>query len=188
MNVIKKCASGALALMLAAGIAGGALAAETADGDVDVEIIPMAEGGVLSVSITSLNLGQLEYSLTPQHAGGHIDIHASDLRGNADGWYVVLSGTDFDAADDEFAVDNLDLSNGVVTTIDPSGHATNAAPQQAVTPATLADNGTQVLTAAPRVGAGKYKLTYEADLNIPAGTLVGEYQSTLTVTITGFAP
>lgn len=192
MNLYRKCVSGALALTLAAGMAGSAFAATNDGGDVDVEITPKSTGGVLSVSITDLDFGTFEYSLSQRTPTGMITINASDMRGTAGGWTVKLSGDDFATNDTtplSFDIENLSLPAGTVNHVGaPSGHPTSAVPLlSAASPVTAAPQ--VVLNALPGTGAGIYENQRPGtQLVIPGGTLVGDYQSTLTVEITGDQP
>lgn len=183
MNIIKKIASGTLALVLATGIAGSSLAKDDHIGDVSVSIHPIKDGGY-SASIGDLRFGSYQYRLTDRVVPGTVTIGASDLRGDAQGWSVTITGGDFDG---DFGIHNLSLDTGTVTKTSKSGHPTEAVPSQnAITK--MSNDEQTVLVAAPGTGAGEYNATYNASLNIPAGTLVGGYQTTLTVSISGDQP
>lgn len=191
MNLFKKAATGALALMLTVGVAGTAVA-QSDTGDVDVEITTLAEGGVLAVSIGDLNFGEFPYALETRTPTGTITINASDMRGTAAGWNVTLSGTDFStggATPITFGISNLSLPTGNVNHVNAgSGHATSTLPVPTAASPVSATAAT-VLSAPVGTGAGKYENQRPGTaLTIPGGTLVGAYQSTLTVTITGADP
>ncbi len=186
MNLFKKITTGALALTLSVGLVGSAFAAT---GDVAVEVIPIANNGnVLTVAISQLtDLGDYQYSLTDQPTSpGLLKIDAADYRGTADGWKVTLSGTDFIPV--LFTVDNLGLTAGTVRTISTSALPSEAAPVSSSAADVMLAPGSTVLTAPTGTGAGIYQADYQVDLNIPGGTLVGQYTSTLTVTISGNTP
>ena len=183
MKMIRKISTGLAALVVAAGLTSGAIA-QTATGDLEVEITP-ATDGALSVQISDLFFGQHEYSLQPRDVDGEITIGATDDRGSADGWTVSLSGEHF--VEGTFTIDNLGLTGGDVEIISDTGHPTEQAPitQDAIP---IMTEATTVLSAEPGTGAGDYEAGYGATLTIPAGTLVDTYETTLTVTITGTAP
>lgn len=191
MTLFKKAATGALALMLTLGVAGTTVA-QADTGDVDVEITTMETGGVLAVSIGDLDFGAFPYSLDTRTPTGVITINASDMRGTAAGFTVTLSGTDFStggATPITFGISNLSLTAGTVNHVGASsGHATSTPPVPTAASPVSATAAT-VLSAPVGTGAGKYENQRPGtQLTIPGGTLVGEYQSTLTVTISGIAP
>ena len=184
MNLWKKVTAGSLSLILAAGLASGTMA-QDATGNVDVVIAP-SETGVMSVAITNVNFGSYEYSLSTQSAReGSVVISTGDTRGTAEGWSVTLSGTDFDP---NFLIGNLTLTDPQVATTSGTGLPSEDPPAAVAANPVVVAPGTTVITAAPDSGAGTCTTTYDANLTIPGGTLVGTYQSTLTVTITGAGP
>lgn len=187
MNLLKKITSGTIALVLATGIAGSAFAAEDDSGKASIEIVPMSdEAGVLSVSISDMNFGSLPYSLVDRDVDGTATITASDMRGTAGGWNVTLTSTDFDEGMD---ISNLSLSAGAVsTTSTNSDHSSAAVPAMTGVNSVVAGETFNVLTAKPGTGAGSYSAEYNTNLHVPSGTLVGEYDATITVTISGDQP
>lgn len=189
MNILKKITAGTLALVLATGVAGSVIAQETDTGDVNVQITEMSTGGVLSASISDENFGPHEYSLQDQGVEGDFTINASDLRGTAAGWTVTIKGEDFGGTNvsNGFSIENLGLAQGSVEKTSISPHATSANPVVTnVAPVTTSEQ--TVVTAIAGTGAGEYEAEFDANLNIPGGTLVGTYETTLTVTIKGEDP
>lgn len=191
MDILKKITTGALALTLAIGLGGAVLADDpSGTGDVTVDI---QSSGVLAVSINNYGFGTHQYSLSQRTFPAAMEVTASDMRGTAGGWHVTIVGTDFQDTSDgstvSFPISNFPMYGGWVFNSQPSGHATNTAPGvntiPAISPAGISSN---VMVAPPGSGAGHYKATYAASLTVPAGTLVGSYQSTLTVTISGDQP
>lgn len=186
MNMFKKITTGTLALTLAVGMAGGALAATENDSDVTVNIF---SHGVLAVHIDGNDFEGYPYQLEDQDTEPiDIVIYASDERGTAAGWHVTLSGEDFVDEDklpkEFFAIENLSVAHGDVETTSSTGQPSEDPPAAYNLLAVETDPQT-VLTADPGSGAGKYTNTRGATLTIPAGTLVGDYKATLTVTIIG---
>lgn len=188
MTFFKKATTTVAALAISMGLSAGVIAQDAepvqGTGDVRIQVIEQ-EDAALTVSIGDLSFGQIEYSLNDQPVSGTIVVNAGDTRGTGDGWSVTLNGTDFQA--ETFEISNLSLVNPQVETTSTTGHPTERQPDaQSAAPVATAP-GT-ILTAAPGNGAGNYAVTYQANLNVPAGTLVGEYESTLTVTISGQEP
>lgn len=187
MNIIKKITAGTLALVLATGIAGSTLAEGrvSAPNVTSVQIIAQRDGGLLTASIGNLNFGVFEYSLADRVVPGEVFVEASDERGKATGWNVTVTGQDFN---DEFGIDRLGLTEGTVSTDSKTKHSTEAPPTQYGVVGVPTTGGLSILSAPAKSGAGKYTATYDASLNIPAGTLVDTYTATLIVTITGGGP
>lgn len=192
MTMLKKfsCSVVAFVIMFALG---GVASAQSDTGDATVEVVPIRDGGgILSVSVTNVDFGQHEYQLSDHTAYGHLTIYASDMRGTAGGWTVTLSGDDLrssEAPASPVSIQNLLAPAGSVSHLgSPSGHPTDVPPvSYTAWPVTSA--ATTVLSAAPGSGAGYYE-NHRAgtQLTIPGGTLIGEYKSTLTVTISGEQP
>lgn len=192
MTMFKNFSWNALVFMLVFAL-GGSTSAQSDTGDATVQVVPIGDdGGILSVAITDVDFGEHEYRLTDHVASGHLSIYASDMRGTAGGWTVTLAGDDLLSTENSAApipIGNLVSAPGTVTHIGvPSGHATDNPPTAyAAWPVTKA--ATTVLHAVPGSGAGFYENhRTNTFLTIPGGTLIGEYKSTLTVTISGEQP
>lgn len=167
------------ASFLAIGISLPAWAQTTDTGSATVEIVA-PDTGTVSATISDVNFGQLTYSFEDQTATGTVTITATDDRGTAGGWNLTLQGTDFNNGGTEtFAITNLNLTAGTVTTTGGNGTAPVASANTPVTTTAAA-----ALTAAPGTGDGSYSNAKDATLTVPGGTLVGTYTSTLTVEIT----
>ena len=180
-----------LLLVSACTFGGGTAAQQSNEGNVRVRIVAPGGGGILGVAIVGVDLGSYEYSLDDQYAAsGSISIHAWDLRGTGSGWRVTVAGTDFldlSGTGESFSISNLSLTAGTIEANPANGHPTNAVPLSfAVAP--VGQTQSTALLAVPETGAGSYVNTRQTGLLIPGGTLIGDYQSTLTVTISGTAP
>lgn len=192
MRILKKLSWTLLASLLAVSIFGVA-AAQSDTSEATVEVVPISnDRGVLSVSITNIDFGEHEYRLTDHTTSGSLTIYASDMRGTAGGWTVTLASTDFtsaDAPDFPIPIGNLSAPAGSVSHIGcPSGHPTDRVPiAWLARPVTIAPAA--IIHAKPGTGAGYYQNHRpHTQLTIPGGTLIGGYQATLTVTITGNNP
>lgn len=192
MTMFKKFSCSIVAFVLAFAL-GGVASAQSDTGDATVEVVPIGDGGgILSVSITNVDFGEHQYQLTHHTAYGHLTIYTSDMRGTAGGWTVTLAGDDMQSAENPdfpISIQNLLAPAGSVNHLgSPSGHPTDVPPvSHAAWPVTSAP--VTVLSAAPGSGAGFYENHRTGtQLTIPGGTLIGEYQSTLTVTISGEQP
>jgi hypothetical protein len=136
-----------------------------------------------SVAITASDFAPLTYNFIDQSTSGTVKVTTSDTRGTAAGWNVQLNASNFDGAGttDEIAVDpNLAFTSGSITqTAGTSGIAGQA--RTLLAPVTTADQTLWVAGAGS--GDGIYDLDLAASLNVPGGTLVDTYTSTLTVTL-----
>lgn len=190
MNLFKKITTGALALSLVAGLTGSAFAQTAEDyltdtGDVTVEIV---SNGILVVVIHNFDLGEVNYEVVDTtYTAERFTIETQDMRGTAQGFTVTISGTDFEQVDpatgtvvDSFDIENLRLFGKESVPGWTMNHPTNVAPVLSdVDPVT--NDAQTALHADPGTGAGHFWNMYDVELTIPAGTLVSEYSSTLTV-------
>lgn len=183
MTFFKKATTTIAALAISMGLSAGVIAQENS-GDVTIRVVEQ-EDAALTVGITDLTFDPIEYSLQDRPVNGSITVTAGDTRGSANGWNVTLSGEDFEAG--TFSIDNLSLVNPQVSKVSGTDHPTEAVPTaQSAAPVNQAS--ATILSAAPQTGAGNYSVAYTANLTVPAGTLVGTYESTLLVTINGEDP
>lgn len=184
MNLFKKITTGFLALSLALSVA-SASAATSDDGTATVAIT--SAGGLLEVEIDNATFVSKPYDFAAQSTTGTIVVRAQDNTGTGLGWNVTVYGDDFtDGATPTphtFAVSNLGLSNNnVASTV---GQPATTVTQSGTTSGMPSTSGTaaKILNANINNGSGRYTATYNGALNIPGGTLVGTYTSTLYVSI-----
>ena len=176
------------ALMLVGGTAATTLAqaVPTDTGNATVSITSDATVNYLAVSISDASFTPKPYSFTDQSTSGALTVTVTDTRGTAAGWNVNLDATDFGSGGGSFSISNLSLTAGAVAgalfqdaTASALGiTASNASPVKKTGVST-----TKVLSAAVASGAGLFNLPMTGSLNIPGGTLVGTYTSTVTVSI-----
>lgn len=192
MTMLSRFSWSALAFTLAFAL-GGTLLAQSDEGEARVQVVPIAnDGGILSVAITNVDFGEHEYRLADHVANGHLTIYASDMRGTASGWTVTLAGEDLRSSENPahpIPIGNVHSPEGTVDHIGyPSGHPTDSLPTpHAAWPVSNAP--ATVLRASAGSGAGFYENHRPGTiLTIPGGTLIGDYKSTLTVTISGSQP
>lgn len=171
-------AVGAASLLL--GMSGAALAQTTAPVEVEIAADPDA---ALTVSIAATDFTGVTYSNTDQTAtGSTLTVTAADTRGTAAGWSVTLSGSDFAGkTTNSIAVGNLGLTSGTVS-------GTGGTPPTGSSLAAVSGTAQTILSAGEGTGNGSYNQTLTGSLNVPGGTLVDTYSSTLTVTIAALAP
>jgi hypothetical protein len=168
---------GATALLATTALSG--LAAED-----QASITINAQGSpTFSVAITASDFQPLTYAFTPQSSTGTVKVTTTDTRGSAAGWNVQLKASNFDGDEniDEIAVDpNLAFTAGTIT----QTGGTSGIGGQARTLLAPVKNADQTLWVADKnFGDGIYDLDLNASLNVPGGTLVDTYTSTLTVTL-----
>jgi hypothetical protein len=178
--------AGGLALTMVAGVS-----AQSVDGgEADVSVITN-NNGVLTVEIADASFGSHEYSLLDQDADpADIVVTVTDSRGSDTGWNVTLNGSPFSSltTSTPFDASNLVLGQSTVASYDNGNYPTDGISGY---PAAVADapSVATIISAAPGNGTGKFDVTFaDSTLNIPGGTLVGDYMSTLTVTLTEVGP
>jgi hypothetical protein len=160
-------------------------AATSSDSVVDVQVTGIP-GGTVAVTISETGaFNDVVYNVTSATtSNGTLTVTASDNRGTAAGWTVSLKATDFiqgnTAAGSNIAISNLSLTPGSATRT--SGVGTIPTATTAQTPVTNA--GGTLWVAAVNQGDGVFALPLSGTLNVPAGTLVDTYTSTVTADIT----
>lgn len=167
------------AALMTVGAFGGAYA-ESTTADVNVKVGSPANA-TLAASITGGRFADVTYRAgnSFQNSNGTIVVTATDTRGVGSGWTVSLSsGSDFTSGSQSFSVNNLSLQSGSVQGRDNA----NA---NGITPAaiTAVGNSQAVMVASKNNGLGVFDDTIQGTVKVPDGTLVGDYKTTLTVSI-----
>jgi plastocyanin len=141
------------------------------------------QGGTLSVSTNPIDFGTIALSGLDQTVDTQPAAWTgTDGRGNAAGWNVTLTSTDYTAAGGTITVDNFKMKLDDINVITVSGNtaptsqATSYQPLDNVTPLTL-------LSAAAGAGMGTYDFTPDGRLIVPAESAPGDYEAFMTVSI-----
>jgi hypothetical protein len=184
MNLRNRVIAGLGATALLASTVLGA-AAELTDGEVVSVEVTGIEGSTVSVLIEETRtFSGVEYSLTEvKTADGELTVTAFDNRGTAKGWKVQLKATDFIKDDQSVGgnilIGNLSLDAGVPQRTSAVG----ATPLNATDIGSMSNSAQQFWVAALDEGDGEFTVALEGDLDVPAGTLVDTYTSTVTADI-----
>jgi len=172
------------ALILASSITmGAAEEAHTDTANASVSITTNASN-VLTVDITNGRFDSKRYSFDDQTSSGSLTVTVTDLRGTAAGWKVNLSAKNFTTGGTSaktFGIGNLKLTPGAVASETnsfsrPSEIEVGAGFQ-------VAGAETQILRAPAGEGDGEFSSVLAGSLNVPGGTLVGDYTSEVKVSI-----
>jgi hypothetical protein len=181
-------AAGAAMLLTSASL-GTFAAVPINQADVDVKILPIS-GGTVTVAIAETTpFTDVTYNVsTAQTSTGSLTVTTTDDRGTGLGWNVTIGATDFarqihTTVGHDITINNLTLTAGAPTRSSGVGTIPTATTSQ--TPVTTPQS--QLWNAATNEGDGQFKLPLNGSLNVPAGTLVDTYKSTVTVNVT-FAP
>lgn len=174
--------TGLMALTMIAGVA----AQDTNDALVCVAPLTGDDAGSINVAIAEADFGTVPYNPTAAETSeSDVVVTVTDDRGVVGGWDVTISGTSFVTSPSTltFPSTALDLSDSATATSPATGSfATEGGPVP-----TTPDTNFTIITAT-NVGTSPtsgYVFNFEeSELTVPAGTLVGEYKSTLTVTLT----
>jgi len=159
---------------------------QQATGNATVSITSDTTTNYLAVSVTNAAFGGYAYSFVDQTAAGSLTVTATDTRGTAAGWNVSLSASDFAAGTERIAIANLALTAGTPSALAFGGSTGSTAGVVATSAAPVQQTGTstsKILSAGVGSGAGQFQLPMTGALNIPGGTLVGSYTSTVSVAI-----
>jgi hypothetical protein len=173
------------AFMILMGSGAAALAQDQPNdtGDATVAITVDPNENFLAVAVTDVDFDEWPYSFTAFDVDGNLTVTVTDTRGTAAGWNVNLSATDFARADNAYFFDigNLSLLSGGVTDLAYGGIAANATCIAASSLSEVDGLGQEILSADVDCGMGLFELAMNGTLTIPGGTLVGVYESTVTV-------
>jgi hypothetical protein len=140
--------------------------------------------GTFSASLSATNFGNLPYSFSDQWArNGAIALNVTDLTGDAGGWQVTVTISDFIGQTRSAEVipsENLNITD---FTINPTDDSSQPVSTTNMTPVSAETSPQLVWTADPGYGQGSYVLNMSADLLVPGRTTAQTYTSTGTVTI-----
>ena len=177
------------ATLLASATLGTLATVPVTSADVDVSINPTGTGTVtVSIAETTAFNDVLYNVTTAQTSTGVLTVTTTDDRGTGLGWNVTIGATDFvrqlhPTVGDDITIDNLTLNAGIPTRSSGVG----AIPTDTTNQTPVTTTQSQLWDAATDEGDGQFKLPLNGSLNIPAGTLVDTYKSTVTVDV-NFAP
>jgi hypothetical protein len=184
MNLRNRVIAGLGATVLLASTVLGA-AAQLSDGEIVSVEVAGIDGSTVSVLIEETRtFSGVEYSLTDvKTADGELTVTAFDNRGTAKGWNVQLKATDFiksnNSVGGNISVGNLSLDAGQPQRL--SGVGTT--PMNATDINSMSTTAQQFWVAALDEGDGEFEVALEGELDVPAGTLVDTYTSTVTAEI-----
>ncbi|MGC4106839.1 MAG: WxL domain-containing protein [Thermomicrobiales bacterium] len=137
----------------------------------------------LSAAIDSGSFQEVQYRAgnSFQNSNGSLTVYATDTRGVGSGWTVSLKGSGpFTSAENNtFALDKFSLQSGSVQGI--SGENVNGIAPQAI--GGVSTSAQTIMVAQPKSGTGQFRDLINAVVQVPDGTLVGQYKTTLTVAI-----
>lgn len=171
----------AAAALVTLSAATGAFAAGDS-ADVSVRVSTPANA-TLAASIESGSFQDVQYrtGTSFQNSNGTIAVYATDTRGVGSGWTVSLkgSGAFTSAENNTFSLDKFSLQSGSVQGV--NGENVNGIAPQAI--GGVSTNAQTVMVAQQKAGLGQFRDTINAVVQVPDGTLVGQYKTTLTVSI-----
>jgi hypothetical protein len=184
MNFRNRVIAGLGATALLASTVLGAVAADTASEPVSVKVNRI-DGGTVSVQIAeSQQFSDVVYSLNDVvPSTGKLLVTVSDTRGTATGWDVTLKATDF-IKGDQTVGENIPVGQFSLTadaTNRTSGFGEIPTSKHDVAP--VGASSSALWEADSDEGDGVFTLELGGTLNVPAGTLVDTYTSTVTVDV-----
>ena len=170
----------AAALVTLSAATGAFAAGDSADVTVKVS---SPSNAALSASIESGSFQEVQYRAgnSFQNSNGSLTVYANDPRGTGSGWTVSLkgSGAFTSAENNTFPLEKFSLQTGSVQGV--SGETINGISSREVN--SLSTNPQAIMVAQQKAGLGQFKDTISAVVQVPDGTLVGQYKTTLTVSI-----
>ncbi len=174
---------GAVALTLVT--AGPSLAATSSNANVDVKVKSI-DGSTVSVTIAETTaFNDVTYNLTSATTStGVLTVTVLDNRGTSTGWTVTLKATDFmrgnTAVGADVAVSNFSLAPQAPSRLQGVG----TTPLTTFAQSPVQSTSANLWKANTNEGDGEFALPLNGTLNVPAGTLVDTYTSTVTADIT----
>lgn len=180
MTVKTKAFSFIAAGMLMIGSITGA-AAQTNTADVSVTI-QANEGGLGIAQISQTNQTQSVKVNFDEGAtiDGTVSVTVVDARFTRAGWNLNVSATDLQGTklENKLTVDHMTVSG--VTVAKEAGDAAPAAETETFT---MSTGGTKVVSAAAGTGSGRYNVTLNTSIVVPANTTADTYSSTITFSL-----
>jgi hypothetical protein len=178
MGVKTKIASIACAAALGLGVSTTALAQQTGDVPIDVQVGAAPDAGLTWQASQTAEFPSVPSSFEAQTSTGAIAATVSDTRGTEAGWTLSVSGTDFvgQTTGRTIPIGNLTLTPGAVQVV-----AGDANPLPTVNTLTMSTAPQVLMVAAADTGAGRYTSVINGTITIPGNTLVDTYASTITV-------
>jgi hypothetical protein len=182
MNLRNTIVASVVAVAILASTALGGVAQNTATSSVSIG------AGAFTTSLAASNFANLPYSLLDQTArGGSVILTVNDQTGDAGGWQVRVTVTNFIGVDrpTQFIPSgNLTITAAAMSiAVDGSQPVTESEMPFASVTAVDGTAGYFVWTANAGYGQGGYRLNLTADLLIPGRTSAQTYTSTGTISV-----
>ena len=152
----------------------------------DTTVTQTIVDGARTADLSPLTFDPLSYSNAEQLSSGTMSLTADDNTGTGAGWNVTIQSTDF-AYSGPYAGTSIPAAN--VSIVEPGAPVLVAGESPTVENGPFAglggslDSPRKVLYANEGGGKGTYDQTLPIVLTIPAGSLVGSYTSSFTVTM-----
>lgn len=178
--------AGALGLSMIVGVSAQEVGDEDS-GSATVNVVA-DETNVYSVTISSAVFEDVVYGFAQSETGGLVSITVEDNTGNAEGWVVTIYGEDLDSEStgDIIPIGNLSFVAAAENPLESNaGQNTDGITQPGAPTGVPSEAGeaTVILSADEGAGSGNYTAQYDATLVVPGGTLVGEYDGSLIVSM-----
>ena len=168
-------------------IIGGSVTAAAPSSDtavVSMGVTPNGSG-ILSATIEDLTLPGVTSSLDDTFTTADLGLGVVDSRGQGAGWTVTISSADLTSTVDG-VTSTIGASNLAVTSVTGltrvKGQATTGITVASAGAGSL-DSARVIASATQGRGNGEYVMTLGVRLDIPAGTIAGDYSAVLTVTV-----
>jgi hypothetical protein len=182
MNMKTKIASIMGAAIMAVGVAAPALAQQTGEVPIDVQVGTAPDATLAYSMVMTSEFPAVPFSLDAQQSTGAIAVTVTDTRGTAQGWSLSVSATDFFPASTSnpmtIPIENLTAAPGPVSVV-----TGQPSPLPTANTFVMSESPQVLFTAAPGSGNGRYATVINGSLVIPGATRVDTYTSTITVSL-----
>jgi len=166
---------------------GGSVSATSPSSDTAVVSLGVTANasGVLGATVDDLVLPGITSSLDATFTTADLQLGVLDSRGGGAGWTVTIASADLTSTV-AGVTSTIPSSNLAVTSVTAltrvKGQPTTGITVAAAGAGTL-DSTRVVASATQGRGSGEYSMTLGLRLDIPAGTIAGDYSAVLTVTV-----
>jgi plastocyanin len=139
--------------------------------------------GALSQTSSAVDFGAITVTGVEQIVDTQpaVAYNGTDARGNAAGWNITMSSTDFSAPGGTIPVANFKMQVLPGNIVTNGGNTAPTSLVQSYQP--LSGSPLKVLTAGAGDGMGDYDYTPDFRLTVPASVISGSYQANMTISI-----
>lgn len=182
MNFKSKLVSVFGAGIIALSMVGGVAAQNSTTADVTLTVEAQNQGGLSIVQVQQST--QFTHVKSTFNSGGEtnggLTVEIKDERFTRAGWSLNISGTDFKG---QRANNTMPVSQMTIQNIAVQKHEGDPAPPAAIQSASMSNQGVKIVSAAVGSGSGRYTVSMNTKVVVPANTTADTYKTVVTFTL-----